>query len=102
MKVTVIATGFQSDGIPYQPRPIHRAFSPPEPLEEEPSQMEEEFDPAPEIAEADTPSTDQDAEVPFYRKVLAHEGGEDPGGFGPNWSEVDDFDIPTVLRKNLD
>ena len=28
--------------------------------------------------------------------------GEDPGGFGPNWSNVDDYDIPTVLRKQMD
>jgi cell division protein FtsZ len=43
------------------------------------------------------------AEVPFYRKVLAQgTRGDDPGGFGPNWSNVDDFDIPTVLRKQMD
>jgi hypothetical protein len=29
------------------------------------------------------------ADVPFYRKVIAHNRGEDPGGFGPNWSNVD-------------
>ncbi len=43
------------------------------------------------------------AEVPFYRKVLAQgTRGDDPGGFGPNWSNVDDYDIPTVLRKQMD
>ena len=41
-------------------------------------------------------------EVPFYRKVIAQSRGEDPNGFGPNWSNVDDFDIPTVLRKQMD
>ncbi|MEO8275569.1 MAG: cell division protein FtsZ [Thermoanaerobaculia bacterium] len=42
-------------------------------------------------------------EVPFYRKVLAQGSrGDDPGGFGPNWSNVDDYDIPTVLRKQMD
>jgi cell division protein FtsZ len=40
--------------------------------------------------------------VPFYRKVIAHARGEDGGGFGPNWSNVDDYDIPTVLRKQMD
>lgn len=40
--------------------------------------------------------------VPFYRKVIAHARGEDSGGFGPNWSNVDDYDIPTVLRKQMD
>jgi cell division protein FtsZ len=43
------------------------------------------------------------AELPFYRKVLAQGSrGDDPGGFGPNWSNVDDYDIPTVLRKQMD
>ncbi|MCB1007398.1 MAG: hypothetical protein KDB94_00750, partial [Acidobacteria bacterium] len=42
-------------------------------------------------------------EVPFYRRVLAQGSkGDDPGGFGPNWSNVDDYDIPTVLRKQMD
>ena len=40
--------------------------------------------------------------VPFYKKVLAHDHEKDSGGFGPNWSNVDDYDIPTVLRKSMD
>jgi hypothetical protein len=28
--------------------------------------------------------------------------GDDPNGFGPNWSNVDVYDIPTVLRKEMD
>ena len=40
--------------------------------------------------------------VPFYKKVLAHNHEKDSGGFGPNWSNVDDYDIPTVLRKSMD
>jgi hypothetical protein len=47
-------------------------------------------------AEADEPE-----HVPFYRKVIAHARGEDPHGYGPNWSNVDDYDIPTVLRKQM-
>jgi len=42
------------------------------------------------------------ADVPFYRKAIAHVRGDDPNGFGPNWSNVDDYDIPTVLRKQMD
>jgi cell division protein FtsZ len=42
------------------------------------------------------------ADVPFYRKAIAHTRPEDPNGFGPNWSNVDDYDIPTVLRKQMD
>ncbi len=45
---------------------------------------------------------EQSEEIPFYRKVLANSQDEDPNGFGPNWSSVDDFDIPTVLRKQMD
>ncbi len=40
--------------------------------------------------------------MPFYRKAIAHARPEDPNGFGPNWSNVDDYDIPTVLRKQMD
>ena len=52
--------------------------------------------------EAEAAPAEEEADVPFYRKVIAHARGEDPGGYGPNWSNVDDFDIPTVLRKNMD
>ena len=45
---------------------------------------------------------DSPADVPFYRKAIAQNRGDDPGGFGPNWSSVDDYDIPTVLRKQMD
>ncbi len=48
------------------------------------------------------PRPEPPEKVPFYRKVIAQTRGEDPGGFGPNWSNVDDFDIPTVLRKQMD
>jgi cell division protein FtsZ len=71
--------------------------------------------PAPSpAAPADTSSRDLDLvppepeeheveeNVPFYRKMLAHNQPEDPGGYGPNWSNVDDYDIPTVLRKQMD
>ena len=48
------------------------------------------------------PITEEPEEIPFYRKVIAQTQGEDPNGYGPNWSNVDDFDIPTVLRKQMD
>ena len=48
------------------------------------------------------PEPQEEEHVPFYRKVIAHARGEDSGGFGPNWSNVDDYDIPTVLRKQMD
>ena len=38
----------------------------------------------------------------LYRKVLAQGSrGDDPLRFGPNWSNVDDYDIPTLLRKHI-
>lgn len=50
----------------------------------------------------DRPEPEPELDVPFYRKVIAQGRGDDPGGFGPNWSNVDDYDIPTVLRKQMD
>jgi cell division protein FtsZ len=41
------------------------------------------------------PSTSRPARAPFLR-------GDDSGGFGPNASARDDFDIPTVLRRQMD
>ncbi len=48
------------------------------------------------------PQPEEEPEIPFYRKVLAHRQADDPNGYGPNWSNVDDYDIPTVLRKQMD
>jgi hypothetical protein len=75
------------------------------PLIDEP---QDEFDDLPiETVAMEEPEVPQEIpepeeKIPFYRRVLAHHGNDDPGGFGPNWSGVDDFDIPTVLRKNMD
>ncbi|MEJ2084213.1 MAG: cell division protein FtsZ [Acidobacteriota bacterium] len=93
MKVTVIATGFnaeQSDHFMKPPRPaIRRQVEDEEPL----------FD---EIPEPATDTEEQSEDIPFYRKVIAQSRKDDPNGYGPNWSNVDDFDIPTVLRKQMD
>jgi cell division protein FtsZ len=91
MKVTVIATGFDR-GLGDRPRipggslaatPIRQVTSP------APAAKDEEPERSP-------------ADIPFYRKAIAHVRGDDPNGFGPNWSNVDDYDIPTVLRKQMD
>jgi len=96
MKVTVIATGFDrsSDDRPRIPAPppivAGRPVAVPSPtLANLPVQEREETEKNP-------------ADVPFYRKAIAHVRGDDPNGFGPNWSNVDDYDIPTVLRKQMD
>jgi cell division protein FtsZ len=107
MKVTVIATGFD-----YASGERSRAQSPiaslsrpvmtPQPLAAAPAverERERDRDRDREREEAEKP---QQVDVPFYRKVIAHARGEDPNGFGPNWSNVDDYDIPTVLRKQMD
>ena len=98
MKVTVIATGFNRAPVPTYVRPVQQ---PMEPLMTEP--VVDTNDPSPETAVGSfREPQEEERNVPFYQKVLAHQGNEDPGSFGPNWSGVDDFDIPTVLRKNMD
>jgi cell division protein FtsZ len=96
MKVTVIATGFDSGTgerrVVSHVSNLNRPLTLPVPMAAAP--------PAP-VLEKEEPERPQ-VEVPFYRKVLAHARGEDPNGFGPNWSNVDDYDIPTVLRKQMD
>ena len=94
MKVTVIATGFHGDHpgsrTPVRP-PVHQPV------------LEEEGPTYDEIPEPVAASEEEDSEgIPFYRKVIAEAQNDDPNGYGPNWSNVDDFDIPTVLRKQMD
>jgi cell division protein FtsZ len=103
MKVTVIATGFDY-AVTARPRPVAVAHGPGRPLAvapPPPAAAAAPAAPAPQHAAAEEPDRGA-ADIPFYRKVLAHNRGEDPGGFGPNWSNVDDYDIPTVLRKQMD
>ena len=125
MKVTVIATGFDRAREPVerpsilqsrpQPRQQQKAAAvTPPPAQVQPAATVQEISPSPEI-EAPLPianpapiestqpvAEDEQGQIPFYRKVLAQSHGDDPGGYGPNWSNVDDYDIPTVLRKQMD
>jgi cell division protein FtsZ len=105
MKVTVIATGFDAEP---QPMPEVRRG----PTRELPLAAVPAPEPAPlptRTVRIDDDDLAAPAQVkkeredfPFYRKVMAQSQREDPGGYGPNWSNVDDFDIPTVLRKQMD
>jgi cell division protein FtsZ len=103
MKVTVIATGFDRvEGLRARANQpvlgVHRPMA-------VPPQNLSPLSPVPSLAAApifDKPEPEPELDVPFYRKVIAQGRGEDPGGFGPNWSNVDDYDIPTVLRKQMD
>lgn len=102
MKVTVIATGFDRhlDDRPRMPAPPI-SISRPAPV----SASVPSFTPAAVSSDRDREREEPEretADLPFYRKAIAHVRGDDPGGFGPNWSNVDDYDIPTVLRKQMD
>jgi cell division protein FtsZ len=111
MKVTVIATGFdrREDDRPRQPAPSLNVSRPmPAPA---PSLAAMPMNDRDRDRDRDRNDRDRDrheepeksaADVPFYRKAIAHIRGDDPNGFGPNWSNVDDYDIPTVLRKQMD
>ena len=102
MKVTVIATGFDEVATRKERPVIHRpaAQAQPVPTVQTVERPEASFRPEPMAAEP--PEERNLDDIPFYRKVVAQSHGEDPGGFGPNWSNVDDYDIPTVLRKQMD
>ncbi len=122
MKVTVIATGFEPGssqrnanavaafrvrppvGNAPQPVAAPRLGAPASPAFGAPAPAPARFAaPAARPEAAESEYGDDPADVPFYRKVLAAaRGGNDPGSFGPNWSNVDDYDIPTVLRKQMD
>ena len=121
VKVTVIATGFREGLVSLDEEPAFSSNFLQQREEEsvEPSvwaHTEEETVPAEQaqgsLEEMELSGREREAEpeakveaqeeVPFYKKVLAHNQQKDEGGFGPNWSSVDDYDIPTVLRKNLD
>ncbi len=102
MKVTVIATGFDyAPDVRVRPAMPVYAASAPRPLPAMPAAGPMLAAAAQPLASPEEPERTV-ADIPFYRKVIAHGRGEDPGGFGPNWSNVDDYDIPTVLRKQMD
>ncbi len=44
----------------------------------------------------------EDGNSRFRDRLLAENHRVDPGGYGPNWRNVDDYDIPSVLRKQMD
>jgi cell division protein FtsZ len=105
MKVTVIATGFRYvgeavDPVPQHPVvPIRGASVGGAPVG---TRYAAAAGGGAAAARAPEPQPESGAS-PFYRKAMAQgTRGDDPGGFGPNWSNVDDYDIPTVLRKQMD
>ncbi len=120
MKVTVIATGFNRPTEQRKPwlEPRASAALTSEPaMEEDEEQVgivpeavdepEEELrvylkPEEDELVEQPEERGEKQEKIPFYKKALAHMQGDDSEGFGPNWKSVDDYEIPTVLRKNMD
>ena len=103
MKVTVIATGFaenrqpRMDGLESQPAGVETDVPADSP--DGLAAAGQAADTASEgVAAEDQDSGDAD----FRDRLLAERHKIDPGGFGPNWRNVDDYDIPTVLRKQMD
>jgi len=126
MKVTVIATGFDRDRPMPRPEPVaqvERAERPPQRPPQRTTQRTTQPSAPPQrpraeraaerMAREPEPVQEDDfyggetepedvGDVPFFRKAIANNQPEDPNGYGPNWSNVDDYDIPTVLRKQMD
>lgn len=100
MKITVIATGFRFAGEervaapPLLRAPSIGAARPMATPVAAPSRVSAQ--PLPARGKEDG------GDAPFFNKLVAQSRPDDPGGFGPNWSGVDDYDIPTVLRKQMD
>ena len=94
VKVTVIATGFSEDR---QPREGAAAGS---------AEAGAAVPGDPAMADADAAEqeagTEEAGQPGFRDRMLAEHHKIDPGGYGPNWRNVDDYDIPTVLRKQMD
>ncbi|MEM7480440.1 MAG: cell division protein FtsZ [Acidobacteriota bacterium] len=111
MKVTVIATGFDRDldDMDREMQPVRGFTETPvaaatddDFFESRPAPRQAAPTPAAPKPEGEEVVAAEAPEVPFYRKAIAHNRGDDSGGYGPNWSSVDDYDIPTVLRKQMD
>ena len=102
MKVTVIATGFAEDRQPHTGGPVSK----PEGAGTEDADSPEGLAAAGQAADAalqgDAAGGKGADEAGFRDRLLAERHKIDPGGFGPNWRNVDDYDIPTVLRKQMD
>ena len=102
MKVTVIATGFkyQAQEMPSIRPTLQPSFASSGTFQAPPVRPAAVL--AAPAGERAAERHEETPEVPFYRKAMAQNRSEDPGGFGPNWSSVDDYDIPTILRKQMD
>ncbi len=103
MKVTVIATGFRYAGEVAAAASAPQAYVPQNAFSREPLRSPAPAPSRPTPPEPAPAQTASHEKVPFYKKVLAGSTrSDDPNGFGPNWSNVDDYDIPTILRKQMD
>lgn len=99
MKVTVIATGFAESR---QPRPADSEAMPEADQAAEPAEGLAAGAAAEATSEGNAAEGGDSDESGFRDRLLAERHEIDPGGYGPNWRNVDDYDIPTVLRKQMD
>ncbi len=100
MKVTVIATGF---GQNRQPGPVDSEAMPEGDQAAESAEALAAAGEAAEVGPEGNAAEDGDSDESGFRdRLLAERHEIDPGGYGPNWRNVDDYDIPTVLRKQMD
>ena len=100
MKVTVIATGF---GQNRQPGPVDSEAMPEGDQAAESAEALAAAGEAAEVGPEGNAAEDGDSDESGFRdRLLAERHEIDPGGYGPNWRNVDDYDIPTALRKQMD
>ncbi len=103
MKVTVIATGFaenrqpRMDGLESQPAGIETDVA-----ADSPDGLLAAGQAEDKASEGGAAEDRDSGDADFRDRLLAERHKIDPGGFGPNWRNVDDYDIPTVLRKQMD
>ena len=103
MKVTVIATGFaesrqpQMDGLESQPAGVETDVA-----ADSPDRLAADGQAQDTVSEGVAAEDQNSGDADFRDRLLAERHKIDPGGFGPNWRNVDDYDIPTVLRKQMD
>lgn len=103
IKVTVIATGFSEAG----QAGVDRVTSQPAGVEADAAAASRDRLAA--AGQAKDPASGKGVagnrgagDADFRSRLLAERHQIDPGGYGANWRNVDDYDIPTVLRKQMD
>jgi cell division protein FtsZ len=101
MKVTVIATGFKYAHLDRQRAPMTL----PGPVVAPSEGLRRSAGPAATFAPAPMAAAAAAGRESFSRpfaETTFQSMAADPGGYGPNFAPVDDYDIPTVIRRTAD